>query len=518
MTSLPFTWGAAALPATSWWQPAGVATAQPATSWDWALRLSGLTPALDAGRAASTVAATPVAAVPIDATAPVRIVNPVVAARSLPVRRLSASGAIRRSAIPAVTAARAAVTVARGMATYRQVAVQGGARGRTVTIPAMDAGGAARVEVFAVQPHRSRQHATQVLVAVSGTRVTIPAGAEVRFLVRVTGQSAGRTNVDAGVTTVAANVTGTAVRPLPMLTWVNPQIAASRGASVAAVERTLAGFGVASTGATTAKGLPRRYVSAAWEAATGQAVGPVVERVLEQERDLATTSPGATLWVQVSDEQDRTPAQAARTARWIARLDAELERRGSHAKLFVACQPRPHTMAYAAHVDGWAVTQSAAGMSRAQSLAAVRQAAVRTGHRIEVMEYPGNALFDAGTPGSAALSTASAALDGAGAWFSYSANNLDTLEAGRGVEGRGDIGGLVTIRGGSVLPTLALAEAHYGANLGAAARALGGSARSGSAARAVTDAARTLDEYHHGAGPDLASWDADVSAALAQRG
>jgi hypothetical protein len=405
------------------------------------------------------------------------------------------------------------------MTTNRQVGARPSAAGaRTIDVPASAAGrsGAATATVYAVQPYRRGGHATQVLVPVSGTRVTVPAGSEVRFIVRVTGARAGSATVDAGVARIEAQVSAAAVRPLPMMTWVNPASANARGASVANVESTLASFGVASSGATSGRTLPRHYVSAAGEAATRQPVGPVVDRILAQEHSLAKRSPGTTVWVQVSDEQDQTAASAAKTARWIAQLDAELERRGSHAKLFAACQPRAHTLAYAAHLDGWAITQSSAGMSRAASITAVRAAATRAGRSIELMEYPGNAFFDGGTAGGAALSTASAALDGAASWFSFSANNLDVLEAGRGVEGRGDIGGLVAIRGGEVLPTLALAEADYGANLGAAARAVGGTARSGAAASSVRAAASGLDADHHGgATADLAGWEHAIGAQLA---
>jgi hypothetical protein len=47
---------------------------------------------------------------------------------------------------------------------------------------------------------------------------------------------------------------------------------------------------------------------------------------------------------------------------------------------------------------------------------------------------------------------------------------------------------------------------------------VGGAARSGSAARAVGEAARGLDAYHHQGAPDLAAWEADVATALAARG
>jgi len=218
--------------------------------------------------------------------------------------------------------------------------------------------------------------------------------------------------------------------------------------------------------------------------------------------------------VQVSDEQDTTPAAAARTARWIADLRRELTARGSNVKLFVACQPRPHTLAYAPYIDGWAVTQSSAGQSRAASIEAVRAASARTGHAIELMEYPGNAFLDGTSPGGAAVSTASAALDGASSWFLYSANNLDVLEQGTGDEGRGDIGGLVAIRRGQVLPTLALAEAHYGASLGAAARTLGGAARTGAPAAAVRAHARSLDDFRAVGAPDLAAWERSIAARL----
>jgi hypothetical protein len=479
-------------------------------SWNWSGTLVGAMPLQDAVTGAATPAP---ASAPAPAPAPVAT-QPVAVVRGT--RALSPSGSIRRTAIPTIRVTGAQVGLARGMSTYRQVVVHAGSTARTIDVPATAAGSAATAEVFAVQPHRRGGHATQVLVPVTGTRVTIPAGSEVRFVVRVTGRQPGNVTVDAGVARITARVSAATVQPLAMMTWVNPASATARGASVAQVESTLASFGVASTGAAAGHALPRHYVSAAWEAATRQPIGPVVDRILAQEHALATSAPGATVWVQVSDEQDQSAASAAATARWIARLDAELERRGSHAKLFAACQPRPHTLAYAAHLDGWAITQSSAGMTRAASMAAVRAAAQRTGRSIELMEYPGNAFFDGGTPGGAALSTASAALDGAASWFSFSANNLDVLESGRGTEARGDIGGLVAIRGGEVLPTLALAEADYGANLGAAARAVGGVARNGAAAGTVRAAAAGLDaDRHGGAAADLAGWEHAIAAQLA---
>lgn len=517
---------------------AAVPSAQPAPtvdSWSWALRLLGHAPVADASAAAGPAAVTPAPAPALvaDASRPVAVATPAPAERPSrpasavaaaapapattgPARRLAPTGNARRSAIPVAQAgATGTLRLARGQVTYRQVSVRAGARSRTIAIPPHATASGARVEVFAVQPWRSRAHVTQVLVPVTGSRVTIPAGAEVRFLVRVTGARAGRSAVDAGVARFVAHVAPRSIQPLPMLTWVNASSARSRGATTAAVEETLGTFGVASTrGGAGGARLPRQFLSAAWEAATRQPIGPVVARILETERELARANPGAQLWVQVADEQDTTAAKAVATTRWVARLRSELERQGSRTKLFAATQPRPHTRSYASVVDGWAVTQSSAGMTRAQSLAAVRDAAARTGRRIELMEYPGNAFLDARTPGGAALSTASAALDGAGAWFLYSANNLDVLESGRGVDARGDIGGLVAIRDGRVLPTLALAEAQYGASLGAAARVAGGDARSGSAARAVRAAAGALDGYRHGSAPRLAAWEQAIGAAL----
>lgn len=508
-----------------------------AADWAWAWRLLGQTPASNASYAspvapgaatpaaggapitpaplvAATSAPAPIAAAPIavsDGAAPVAVARArSAAAAKLPLRRVVATGTARVAAFPSLTDG---VHVARGQSSYRQVVQKGGPGGRTIAIPVPGERGAAKVEVFAVQPYVAGGHRTQVLVPVTGTRVTIPAGSSVTFVVRVTGRTAGRASVDAGVGRIPVQVADRDVQALPMLTWVNAASATKRGASVAAVERVLGGFGVASSGAA-GSAAPRRYLSAAWEAGQRQPVGPVADRIAAAERELASTGTAPELWVQVSDEQDTTPEAAARTATWIAALRRELAARGSHAKLFVACQPRAHTMAYAPHVDGWAVTQSAAGQTRDASIRAVQAAAARTGRPIELMEYPGNAFLDAQTPGSAALSTASAALDGASSWFLYSANNLDVLERGSGDEGRGDIGGLVAIRDGSVLPTLALAEAHYGANLGAAARSAGGAARTGPAADAVRAQAAKLDAYQHGDAPDLASWERSIAAGL----
>ncbi len=76
-------------------------------------------------------------------------------------------------------------------------------------------------------------------------------------------------------------------------------------------------------------------------------------------------------------------------------------------------------------------------------------------------------------------------------------------------EGRGDIGGLVAIDGGRVLPTIALIEAELGANLGAAARTVG--ATSTGAAAQVASLGDRLDAYRHTTTPpDLRAWEAEI--------
>jgi hypothetical protein len=260
---------------------------------------------------------------------------------------------------------------------------------------------------------------------------------------------------------------------------------------------------------------PVQYFSAAYQAATRQDPAQVAQQIIAAERKAQAANPGSKFWVQVSDEQDTSASQVTGTVDWIRQLKAQLSAQGSSAKLFVAAQAKPENLAYASVVDGWATTQSAAGKSRDSSISDIRQASAGYGRSIELMEYPGNAFFDAGTAGGAAVSTASAALDGASSWFLYSANNLDTLEQGGGDEGRGDIGGLVAIENGRVLPTIALIEAELGANLGSAARTFGGSGVAGSGAAQVAATSDQLDAYrHNGAALDLRAWEAQIGAMI----
>jgi hypothetical protein len=305
-----------------------------------------------------------------------------------------------------------------------------------------------------------------------------------------------------------------------MMTWVNVNNATSRGATAAQVENVLQHFNVASTGTAGASGssggIQRFFLSAAYEAANRQDVNAVAQKVLEAERRLATTNPGATLWVQVSDEQDTTAGAVSGTVQWIAALRQRLAASGSDAKLFVATQARDYNIGYASVVDGWATTQSNLGSNadRDSAIDRIQAAAQMQGRRIDIMEYPGNAFFDGSTPSSAATSVASAGLDGASGWFLFAANNLDTLESGRGEEGRGDIGGLVAIDDGAVLPTLALAEADYGANLAGASRAVGLHAGNSDGAAQVSTAAAQLDRYRVGYVPDFSLWERELAERL----
>lgn len=428
--------------------------------------------------------------------------------------------ASRTSAIPTVADGKIDARLGVGQTTYRQVVVSGGAAGASYDVPAGGVQNGLGVEIFAVRDYRKGAHATQVLVPVRG-RLTLGPGEQARVLVRVTGAVQGNHVRDLGFARVSAQVTGRMVRPLPMLTWVNAANAQKRGASPGSVEGVLQHFGVASTGTAGAGqrtgGAPveRFYFSAAYEAANKAPVQEVARRILEQEQKLRQTNPGATLWVQVSDEQDTTAAAARQTASWIGQLRQMLHGGGSQARLFVATQARDHNLAYAAVVDGWATTQSTLGQhSRASAIQRIQAAARASGRTIEVMEYPGNAFFDGGTPSSAATSVASAGLDGASSWFLFAANNLDTLESGRGEEGRGDIGGLVAIDNGAVLPTLALAEAEYGSNLAGAARAIGAAAFQTPGAQQVRAAAAQLDAYRHGAVPNFTRWERELAAAV----
>jgi hypothetical protein len=294
-----------------------------------------------------------------------------------------------------------------------------------------------------------------------------------------------------------------------MMTWVNASDAKARGASQGAVESVLERFGVGSTGTAgtgqraNGRGLELQYFSAAFEAANKSDVREVARRILEQEKKLGGAKPGADLWVQVSDEQDHTAGQVAGTVQWISQLRQILQQNGSKAKLFVAAQAKPENLQYAAVVDGWATTQSSAGRTRNESISLIQKAGAQYGRNIEMMQYPGNSYFDGDATSGAAVSVASAALDGAKAWFLFAANNNGNLEKGQGIEGRGDIGGLVAVHNGSVFPTLALAEAEYGANLGGAAQAVGQASLNGSGAQSVISSSRQLDAYKHGSIPNL---------------
>jgi hypothetical protein len=421
----------------------------------------------------------------------------------------------RTSAIPDLAPGSSEqLRLARSQVTYREVPVSGGAAGTTFTPPAAPPGIA--VEVYALRDYQRGAHRTQVLEPVTGP-VTVAPGDNARFIVRLRGDAPGSYAVDVGGARIDVTVGSTAVEALPMMAWINERNATARGADGSTLGSVLAHFGVAATGnsgiATTSASnrSPVQYFSAAYEAATRQSPAETARRIVEAEQRAGSANPGAAFWVQVSDEQDKDAASAQRTTQWIAELRQHLVAQGSRAKLFVAAQARPHNLVYASVIDGWATTQSAAGRDRDTAIADIRRAAAGSGRNIELMEYPGNAFFDAGTPGSAAVSTASAALDGASSWFVYSANNLDVLERGGGDEGRGDIGGLVVVDGGRVLPTIALIEAELGANLGAAARAFGATGTSG--AQQVAWTSDQLDAYRHtGQAPDLRLWETQIGA------
>lgn len=429
------------------------------------------------------------------------------------------SATARTSAIPETSPGQSEqLRLARGQVTYRQIPIVGGATGTTVQIPATSGG--VSVEVFALRDYQRGAHRTQVLEPVSGS-VTVPAGETVKLVARIKGVTPGDHVVDVAGARLDVHVGTQSIDALPMMAWVNEADARKRGAGAADVSSVLAHFGIASTGASgvtvtsASNRSPVQYFSVAYEAATKQSPADAARRIIEAERRAGAASPGSAFWVQVSDEQDRTAGQVAGTVSWIAELRRHLQAGGSNAKLFVATQARPENLGYASVIDGWATTQSAAGRNRETAIADIRRASAAYGRPIELLEYPGNAFFDAGTPGGAAISTASAALDGASSWFLYSANNLSVLEEGKGIEGegRGDIGGLVAIEGGRVLPTIALIEAELGANLGAAARAYGATGTSGASQVAYTS--DRLDAYRHtGTAPDLRLWEAEIGQRI----
>lgn len=438
--------------------------------------------------------------------------NPVQGGGALPTGATS-----RISAVPDLLPGQSeTLSLARNQVTYREVPVTGGAGGTTFTPPTPPAG--MTVEVYALRDYQRGAHRTQVLEPVDGP-VTVGAGETAKFIVRLRGDAPGSYSLDVGGAKLAVNVSNTAIDALPMMAWVNESNAQQRGASGQTLSSVLAHFGVAATGnsgvavTSAANRSPVQYFSAAYEAATRQSPAETARRIVEAERRAGAANPGAAFWVQVSDEQDKDAAAAQGTTQWIVELRRHLQAYGSDAKLFVAAQARPHNLVYASVIDGWATTQSAAGRDRDTAISDIRRASQQYGRQIELMEYPGNAFFDSGTPGSAAVSTASAALDGASSWFIYSSNNLDVLERGGGDEGRGDIGGLVVVDGGRVLPTIALIEAELGANLGSAARTFGATATSG--AQQVAWTSDQLDAYRHtGQAPDLRLWEQQIAQLL----
>ncbi|MEO6867753.1 MAG: hypothetical protein ABI200_07005 [Gaiellales bacterium] len=426
---------------------------------------------------------------------------------------LPTSATSRTSAIPSISPGQSEeLRMARGQVTYRQIAVSGGSGGTTIPMPTVPDG--VSVEVYALRDFQRGAHQTQVLEPVRGP-LTVPPGETVQLVTRLKANTPGDHVVNVAGANLQVHVGNVSVDAMPMMAWINESNGKNRGASAGAIGSVLAHFGVSASGnsgqaiASSSNRSPVQYFTAAYEAATRASPAETARRIVDAERKAGAVNPGATFWVQVSDEQDKTAQQANGTVEWIGELRRHLSAYGSNAKLFVAAQARPHNLGYASVVDGWATTQSAAGRDRSTAINDIRQASASYGRNVELMEYPGNAFFDAGTSGSAAISTASAALDGASGWFIYSANNHDVLERGGGDEGRGDIGGLVAIDGGRVLPTLALIEAELGANLGAAARVMGATTTSG--ARQVAQTSNQLDAYRHSSGTiDLRQWEAEI--------
>ncbi|MCB0878619.1 MAG: hypothetical protein KDC46_06520 [Thermoleophilia bacterium] len=454
------------------------------------------------------------------ASSPVQQVSVGAAGKGTPVQGggpISTNPGNRASAIPALRPGQSEqLTLARNQVTYRSVTVNGGSSGTTFTPPATPAG--MDVEIYAIRDYSKGAQHTQVLEPVKGP-ITVPAGQDVKFVARVRGTTAGSYSLDIGGAKLDVKVSQTAIDALPMMAWINESNASKRGASAASMASVLSHFGVAATGnsgvavTSASNRSPVQYFSAAYEAATRANPAETARRIIEAERKAHAANPNSAFWVQVSDEQDKDGASAQQTTAWIKQVKSYLQQYGSDAKLFVAAQARPFNLVYASVVDGWANTQSAAGRTRDTAIADIRSAASSYGRNIELMEYPGNAFFDAQTPGSAAVSTASAALDGANSWFIYSANNQDILERGGGDEGRGDIGGLVVVENGRVLPTISLIEAELGANIGSAARTFGATGTSG--AQQVAYTSDRLDAYKHtGQAVDLRLWEQEIARLI----
>jgi hypothetical protein len=427
------------------------------------------------------------------------------------------SATSRTSAIPSIAPGQNEnLTIARNQVTYRTVSVSGGSGGTTFTPPATQAG--LDVEVYALRDYRKGAQSTQVLEPVNGP-ISVPAGQTVKFVTRVRGVNPGSYAVDIGGAKLQVKVGTTSVDALPMMAWINEANASKRGANASSMASVLSHFGVAATGnsgvavTSASNRSPVQYFSAAYEGATRANPAETARRIVQAERTAKAANPNAEFWVQVSDEQDKDAGSAQQTASWIKQVRSYLNQYGSSSKLFVAAQARPHNLVYASVVDGWANTQSAAGRTRDTAIADINRAASSYGRKIELMEYPGNAFFDAKTPGSAAVSTASAALDGASSWFIYSSNAQDVLERGGGDEGHGDIGGLVVVENGRVLPTISLIEAELGANLGSAARTFGATNTSG--AQQIAYTSDKLDAYQHtGRAVDLRLWEQQIAQLI----
>lgn len=443
----------------------------------------------------------------------IKFPNPVKAGGPAPTSATS-----RASAIPKVTVgSQEQLTLAKGQTTYRKIEVSGGAGGTVVSLPKLPEG--LNAEIYTVRDFQSRAHKTQVLEPVTSD-IKVAAGDKVSFIVRLQPKQAGEYNVDIAGARFGVDVSQTAVNQLPMMAWINEADASKRGASAKDVSSVLSHFGVSASGnsgVTAVKGdapSSMQFFSVAYDAAKRLSPQDAAKRVLEAEKKAKAVNPNAQFWVEVSDEQDQNAAQAQQTAAWIKQLRKHLDAAGSESKLFAAAQARPYNLVYTSVVDGWATTQSSVGQDRDSAVASIKRAAQSAGRDVKIMQYPGNAFLDGKTTGGAAISTASAAMDGAEGWFIYSSNNLDMLENGWGDEGKGDIGGFVAIDKGRVLPTIALIEAEMGASVGAAAKQVG--ATNTQNAMLLKANSKQLDSARAGSNAiDIRAWEKEIGQRLA---
>ncbi|HTG43214.1 MAG TPA: hypothetical protein VK633_01660, partial [Verrucomicrobiae bacterium] len=419
--------------------------------------------------------------------------------------------------------------------TYRQIVINGGPNGRTIQIPPVRAapsnvmGGDVGVQVFAVQPYNNLARHTEILIPLSGS-LTIPPNRQERLLLRifVAHPSAVHDTYtrDLGFVTISARVDGNLSfgfsTALPMLAWVNVNDANNHGVTPAQIETVLGDFGVNSTGVRTDPENTERqlnpvrfYFSAAFEAATRAPISETADQIVAAEERIAAQTPFRRLWVQVSDEQDASPQSVQGTVDWIRQLRAELKKRGPRVRLFVAAMAQEVNKPYAAVIDAWATTQQNLAPNRNRDFAIQLISAARNedGQPLELFEYPGaNAFFDRTVPAGPALSVASAGIDGASTWFYFSANNLSNLErpfAGCS-ECVGDIGGLVVVQNGHVLPTFALAQIDYAAGVAAVYQMLSPDIRNTPNAQQIAQAARQADAGMRIADFDFRAWEDEL--------